>query len=190
MLLREPFVGGEQEDTVQLPPPAVQGERVLVLQDIGMHQQRLAAAGGHPEGELVELRPGLGGFVERGDLVGLGLACVVGGHLRVQGGEQGLGIAEVAVQVDLAEEEGQVLEVLPDDRFFAPGDPPFVQPLGMLDDVLVVLQKQFGGQLRQVEMLGRERVVEAVDVVLVQPFQRLVAQVLRQFLETLHVEVR
>ena len=51
-------------------------------------------------------------------------------------------------------------------------------------------RSQFGGQLRQVEMLGRERVVEAVDVVLVQPFQRLVAQVLRQFLETLHVEVR
>ena len=36
------------------------------------------------------------------------------------------------------------------------------------------------GQLRQVEELRRERVVEMVDVVLVQPFQRLVAQVLGQ----------
>ena len=84
MLLREPFVGRKQEDAVQLAPPAVLGQCVPVLQDVGVHQQRLAAAGGHPEGELVELRPGLSGFVERGDPVSLGLVRVVGGHLRVQ----------------------------------------------------------------------------------------------------------
>ena len=53
VLLREPFVGRKQEDAVQLAPPAVLGQGVLVLQDVGVHQQRLAAAGGHPEGKLV-----------------------------------------------------------------------------------------------------------------------------------------
>ena len=163
---------------------------VLVLEDVGVHQQRLAAAGRHPEGELVELRPGLGRLVERRDLVGLGLVGVVDGDLRVQRREQRLGVAEVAVEVDLGEEQRQVLEVLPDDRLLAARDAPLVQPLRVLDDVLVVLEQQLGRQLRQVEELGRERVVEVMDVVLVQPFQRLVAQVLGQILEALHVEQR
>jgi hypothetical protein len=60
----------------------------------------------------------------------------------------------------------------------------------MLDDVLVVLQQQLGRQLRQVEELRRQRVVEVMDVVLVQTFQRFVAQVLGQVLEALHVEQR
>src|SRR5437867_3344171 len=60
----------------------------------------------------------------------------------------------------------------------------------MLDDGLVVLQQQLGGQLRQVEELRCERVVEVVDVVLVQPFQHLVTQVLGQILEAPDVEER
>ena len=187
---RQPLVGREQDDAVQLAPPAVLLQVVLVLEDVGVHQQRLAAAGGAPVGELVELRPGLGGLVEGRDLVGLGLVRVVGGHLRVQRREQRLGIAEVAVEVDLGEEQRQVLEVLPDDRLLAARDAPLVQPLRVPDDVLVVFEQQLGGQLRQVEELRRERVVEVVDVVLVQPFQRLVAQVLGQLLEALDVEQR
>ena len=84
------------------------------------------------------MRPGLSGFVEGRDLVSLALVRVVGGHLRVQLCEQRLGITEIAFQVDLAEEQGQVLEVLPDDRLVAAGNPPFVQPLRVLDDVLVI----------------------------------------------------
>ena len=80
-----------------------------------MHQQRLAAAGGHPEGKLVELRPGRDGFVEPDNPVVLLLVGVVRSHLCVQRLEQRLRIAEVAVEVDLAEEQRQVLEVLPDD---------------------------------------------------------------------------
>ena len=141
MLLREPFIGCEQDDAVQFATPAMPGQGVPVLQDVRVHQQRLAAAGGHPEGELVELRPGLGGFVERRDPVTLGLALVAGGHLLVQIPEQRLGIAEVAVEVDLAEEQGQILEVLPDDRLIAAGYPPVVQPLRVLDDVLIIFQQ-------------------------------------------------
>ena len=90
VLLRQPLVGREQQDAVQLAPPAVLFQVVLVLEDVGVHQQRLAAAGGAPVGQLVELRPGLGGLVEGRDLVGLGLVRVVGGHLRVQRREQRL----------------------------------------------------------------------------------------------------
>ena len=54
----------------------------------------------------------------------------------------------------------------------------------MLDDVLVVLQQKLSGELRQVEEFYCKRVVKVVDVVLVQPFQSLVAQVLGQLFET------
>ena len=97
MLLREPFVGRKQEDTVQLAPSAVLGQCVPVLKDVGVHQQGLPAPGGHPEGELVDLWPGLGCFVERGDLVSRGLVRVVGGHLHVQLHQKRLGITEVSV---------------------------------------------------------------------------------------------
>src|SRR5665254_14456 len=81
---------------------------------------------------------------------------------------------EIAVEVDLGEEQGQVLEVLPDDRLLAAREAPLVQPLRVPDDVLVVFEQQLCGQLRQVEEMRRERVVEVVDVVLVEPFERLV----------------
>ena len=48
----------------------------------------------------------------------------------------------------------------------------------MADDVLVVLQQKLSGELRQVEEFYCKRVVKVVGVVLVQPLQRLVAQVL------------
>ena len=147
VLLAQPLVGREQDDAVQLAPPAVFLQVVLVLKDVGVHQQRLAAAGGAPVGELVELRPGLGRLVEGRDLVGLRLVRVVGGDLRVQRREQRLRVAEVAVEVDLGEEQRQVLEVLPDDRLFAARDAPIVQPLRVLDDVLVVFEQQLGRQL-------------------------------------------
>ena len=102
-----------------------------------------------------------------------GLSALYAGHLLVQRLAKLIRIAEVPVEIDLGEEQRQVLEILPDDRLLAARDPPLVQPLRVLDDVLVVLQQQLGGQLRQVEQLGRERVVEVVDVVFVQPFQAL-----------------
>ena len=60
----------------------------------------------------------------------------------------------------------------------------------MLHDVLVVFEQQLSGQLCQVEELCSERVVKMVDVVLVQPFQLLVTQMLRQILKSLNIEKR
>src|SRR5690606_11539903 len=55
MLLRKPLVGRKQNDTVQRLRSPMRFEIALVLQDVRVHEQRLAAAGGHPEGDLVEL---------------------------------------------------------------------------------------------------------------------------------------
>ncbi|WP_396223175.1 hypothetical protein [Gemmatimonas sp.] len=60
----------------------------------------------------------------------------------------------------------------------------------MAHNVLVVPEQQIGVQLREVMEPGREREVEAVDVVFVQPFQGLVPQGLGQLLEALHLEER
>src|SRR5690606_33852986 len=66
----------------------------------------------------------------------------------------------------------------------------FVEALSDGDDGLVVLQQQLIRQLgpllhRQVQA---ERVMETVDVVLVQPLQRFVLQVLGQLVEALDAE--
>jgi hypothetical protein len=84
VLLRQPFVGGQQQDAVQLARTAVRGQRLLVLQNVGVHQVRLAAPCRHPECQLVELRPHLGRVIERLDLIGLRLVRIVCRHLRVQ----------------------------------------------------------------------------------------------------------
>ena len=57
-----------------------------------------------------------------------------------------LGSRKYLSRLDLAKEKRQVLEVLPDDRLLAAADPPLVQSLRVLDDVLVVLQQQLRRQ--------------------------------------------
>ncbi len=54
VLLGEPFVGREQNDPVEFPGAAVGLKETPVLENVRVHEQRLAAAGGHPEGDLVE----------------------------------------------------------------------------------------------------------------------------------------
>ena len=73
------------------------GQGFLILQNVDVHQQRLAAAGCHPEGELVQLGPSFRGLVERRDLVSFWLVCIVGVHLLIQLHEQRIGVAKVAV---------------------------------------------------------------------------------------------
>ena len=190
MLLGQALVRREQDDAVEFSPPAVLGQVVLELQDVGVHHQGLATARGHPEGQLVQLLPGLACRIQGCDLVRLGLVHVPGCHLLVQPCQQGLRIPEVPVEIDLGEQQGQVLEVLPHHGLVAARKAPLVEPLRVPDDVLVVLQQQFCRQLRQVEELRRQGMVEAVGVVLVQTYQCLVAQQLGQVFEALRVEQR
>ena len=195
VLAREPFVRGQQDDAVEAAGAgaAVAHRQAPVLEEVGVHEQGLAAAGGHPERQLVELPRSFGfggGLVEQGDAVGLRLALVERGDVRVQRREQRPRVTEPAVEVDLGKEQGEVLEVLPDDRGVATGDALLVQAGGDGDDRLIVLQQHLVRQGRpplpgQVQAQGA---MEAVDVVLVHPFERFLAQVLGKLVEALDAE--
>src|SRR5690606_7463712 len=111
-------------------------------------------------------------------------------NARVERLPQAGGVAEVAVEVNFREQQRQVLEVLPDDRFFAPGDAPVVEVLRDRNDGLVVLQQLLVRQLRPVlrGQVQAQGVVEAVDVVRIQSFQRLILQMGGELVETLDPE--
>ncbi len=85
--------------------------------------------------------------------------------MGVEFGKERFHISEVPVQVDLGEQQGQVLEVLPADRFAPVG----IDGLGMADDVLVVTPEFVVRQARVLEQRPGELMVEQRDVVLVQP---------------------
>ena len=55
MLTAQPFVGREQDDLARVVIAAPRLEVVQVLADVDVQQQGLAAAGGIPEGDLVQV---------------------------------------------------------------------------------------------------------------------------------------
>ena len=55
VLTRQTLVGREQDDAVKLLPLPGLAEVVQILADVTVHKQRLAAARGHPEGDLVQV---------------------------------------------------------------------------------------------------------------------------------------
>lgn len=193
MLVRESLVRSEQDDPVHRPT-AVQVQVVLVLEDVDVHQQRLAASGRHPEGHLVQvlprvrldaarLRHGPSGRPRNGIL-----APIEGIHVGVQLREQPVRVPEVPVEVDLSKEQCQVLEVLGiEERPCVV--PPFRDPLPVPHDVLVVGQQHVVGQVRPVEEQPQV-VVEAGDVVLVEALVLRGLQVGGQALEAGHPEQR
>src|SRR5690606_7968339 len=111
-------------------------------------------------------------------------------NARVERLPQAGGVAEVAVEVDLREQQRQVLEVLPGDRLFAPGDATVVEVLRDRNDGLVVLQQLLVRQLRPVlrGKMQAKGVVESVDVVRVQSLQRLILQMGGELVETFDAE--
>ena len=147
MLAAQALIRGQQEDAIELAPPSVLFEAELVLQDVGVHQQRLAAARRAPIGDLVDLPPSLGIPLEGRDVVALRLVRIADSQLGVDRRQQRLGIAEVSVEIDLGEQQGQILEIFPHDRRLATRDPALVQPQCVLHDVLVVFEKQLSWQL-------------------------------------------
>ena len=145
-----------------------------------MHQQRFAAAGGHPERQLVQLRPRFDRFIEWRDLIRIVLVFVVLRDLRIDTAAQPFRIAKILIQIDFSEQQRKVLKILPHQTFFAARDSWFVQGKRVANNVLIVFQQRFCCHLCQVEQLFGQRVVEPVDVVYVQPLECLVLQVLRQ----------
>ena len=53
---------------------------------------------------------------------------------------------EIPVEIDFREQEGEILKVFPDDRVFAAEKAGFVQPLGVANDVLVVVEQLRDGE--------------------------------------------
>lgn len=100
------------------------------LADVGMHEQRLAAAGGVLQAELVQL------FELVGQDAGLPTKAVPelveALHLLIQAVQQTVAVAAVLVQIDLDEQQRQPLEVLPLHRL-ALAQP--VERVGVGDDV-------------------------------------------------------
>ena len=113
----------------------------LVLQNIDMHEQRLAAAGGTPVCKLVDLRPGFSLCIKRSDLVGFGFLHIVSCNLYVQLPEERIRITEIAVKIDLGKKQGEILKVFPDNRLLPACDTPFIEPHGVADNILIIFQQ-------------------------------------------------
>ena len=97
----------------------------------------------HPERELVELRPWIAGDDRTGRPVSLiGSCVVVRGDRSFRSIASWARVAEVAVEVDLGEQQRQVLEVLPGSASPSAGDRFALIGCGVGDDVLVVLLQQ------------------------------------------------
>jgi hypothetical protein len=79
---------------------------VQVLEDVDVEEERLAAAGGVPKSEAVKV-VGREGLETHLVLVG-----VEGLERGVEAVEELLAAAEIPIEVDLGEEEGEVLEIL------------------------------------------------------------------------------
>ena len=165
-------------------------EIMVILQNIDVHQERLATAGSAPAGQLVELRPCLKSCVKRGNPVSIRLVAVVKEHLRIQRHEQRFGVMKITVKIDFSEEQGEILKILPDNRLLATRDTPLVQPLRMANNILVVLQQQFSRKLIYIKMLRGQRMVKMVDIMLIKPLLRFVAQLIGQLLKPLHPKKR
>ena len=112
VLIAQALVGRDQQDVVQGPVVVVQE-----LPVVDMHDERLAAAGRHPEGQLLQVRLGeLRVLRLTGGLRGVTLL-----DEAVQRAKQLASAMEVPVQEDFRVENGEVLEVAKRDRLGPPG---------------------------------------------------------------------
>jgi hypothetical protein len=170
MLTAQPFVGREQDDLVGKVIAAPRLEVVQVLADVDVQQQGLAAAGGIPEGDLVQ--------VVRFEIAERFRARLgaVARHFLVQAIEQVLTVVEVPVQIQLGEQQREVLEVL-HLQFMAlqlvalGGDG---LPVG--DDVQVVAPQVGLGHLVGIEQASGQFVEELGLAVLVDALEAVIAQ--------------
>ena len=182
VLARQTFVGRQQDDLVRVVLALTSLEITQVLLDVDVQQQRLAAAGGIPEGDLVQI---VGVEV----LEGLGTGfCPVANHLGVQAVQQVLPMVEVPVQVDLGEQQREVLEVLhvqlmPLQLVALGGD---ALPMG--DDVQVIAAQVGFADAVHVEQVACQLVEELGLPILVDAFKAVFSQPLLECSEAAPLE--
>ena len=156
-----------------------------------MHDERFASTRRHPVGKLVELRPGFSCCVERREAVGRLFAGVVFLDPGIDRSHQIARPIEIPVEIDFREQEGEILKVFPDDRVFAAEKAGFVQPLGVADDVLVVVEQLRGGEpCAKRGAVENDRLVELVDVVGIESLEVRGSQVVGELIEPLGTEQR
>ena len=102
VLRRHLLVGGQQDDVVE--PSAGSVQVVLELQDVGVHEKRLARAGGALKGNGAQIV---------GVVIRHGRGPAVFGLGFVQVGAQFFGIVKIAAQVVFGEKQSKVLIGLP-----------------------------------------------------------------------------
>ena len=103
MLLRQPLVRSQQDDVIRRLVLRVE----RILEDIDIHEERLARAGRFPEGNLVQvLQLGIRQFERRS------LALIVDGNLLIQFSQQLGPTVEVPVEIQLRHQKRQPLVVL------------------------------------------------------------------------------
>ena len=106
MLARQTLVGREQDDLVGVVVALAGLKVVQILVNVHMQQQRLAAAGGVPERDLVQvIRFKITEWLRT-------VLSAVTHHLPVQAIKQRLPLVEIPVEVNLREQQRQVLKVL------------------------------------------------------------------------------
>ena len=176
VLLRETLVGRQQDDTGEFFILPMLCGVVPVLQQVDVHQQRLAAAGGVLHAELVQVI-----LVVRRHIGVIVPVAVETLNECIEIGEHPFTIAKKAVQVDLNKDQGQPLVVFPPNRAVAF----FVDRLGMANNVLLIGQEHVPTDAKAREIsrwigIAEERaiaemVVEEMQIILVQPFQAGIA---------------
>jgi hypothetical protein len=174
VLLGQAFVGRQQQDAVQFPPPAVLF-RPAGTGGCWRASKRLAATG-RPSSKASLLSCDQASVVASKAESGRPRACprcswpparsvppaAPGDH-----GSSGRDRLSVNSRV-------RYWKYFQTIGSLAARDASLVQPLCVPDDVLVVLEQQVRRQLCQIEELRRQCMVEVVDVVLVQTFEALV----------------
>lgn len=145
-------------------------EVVQVLEDVDMQDQRLAAAGRVPEGELVQV---VGGVVL--ELLSFGVSSILG-HLGVQAVEQALPTVEIPVEVDLGEQQRQVLEIFHRQQFARRGIAAMGDLLPLRYDVQVIAAQLGFGDPVHVEQVARQLVEELRLAVIVDALVPVIAK--------------
>ena len=101
MLYRQAFVGRQQDHPVKVPVASDLFQIMPKLQDIDMHDQGLAAAGGDPDGQFIQVV-----LDKWRDALAFGQFLIENLTKSIKIRTQGRPITEITVKIVLGEQQG------------------------------------------------------------------------------------